>query len=359
MSITLRRATRQSVPLLIGISSVSGGGKTYSALLMAAGLAGPKGRVAMIDTEQKRGLLYADSPGIKAALPNGYEYAELTPPFSPDRYTEYIAAAEQAGIDVCVIDSFTHEWEGIGGCVEIAEKNPLGRMPNWSKAKMAHKRLMNHILSTKMHIILCIRAREKVKVFKRGEPMVVNAADVEADVQIAEKDTIVSIGLQPVTEKNVVFECMVSLQLAESTHHAVPIKVPEPLASLFPGGRLVTREDGERIRLWNETGAIGDPLDQLKRRARTAAEDGMESYKRFFAALSAAEKKSIAADHEDNKRIASTADSEIAPKSGEIPEVAVLPDPVPLVIGTLMRCNGRTYATAETADGIDWMETTA
>lgn len=335
--------------MIIGISSVSGGGKTFSALLLAAGIAGPNGRVGFIDTENGRGEMYADSPGIIKALPQGYEYVRFDPPFSPERYVEHIEAAEQAGIKVCVVDSFTHEWEGIGGCTEIAEKNPLGRMPNWSKAKMAHKRMMNRLLTSGMHIILCIRAREKVKMFKRGDLMITNAANVEADPQVADKDTIVSLGLQPITEKNAVFELTVSLQLDERSHHAVPIKVPEPLLPLFPGGRLLTKDDGQRIAQWNDTGSAADPNEQLRKRGRASAGEGMEAYKAFFSALTPAQRKML--DHEANKKIAAEADAESA---AAVPEVDALSDPVPLTVGTRCRYQGKVYETWESPEGVDW-----
>lgn len=312
MSLTFRKASRKAVPMLISVASVSGGGKTYSSLLLASGLAGPHGRVGFIDTENGRGEMYADSPGIRAALPNGYEYVRFDPPFSPVRYIEHIEAAEKAGINVCVIDSTSHEWEGIGGACEIAEKNPLGRMPNWSKAKIEHKRFLNHCLSTNMHLIFCLRAREKVKVFKKGDFIItgVPAPGAFEDEQLerAEKDTIVSLGVQAVTEKNFVFEMLLSLYLDEHTHFAMPTKVPEPLQPLFTGKRLLTKEDGERIRLWNESGATGDPNEQLIKRSRTAAESGMVKYREFYGSLTAAQRKALASVHEENKRIADAAD---------------------------------------------------
>lgn len=308
MPLEFKKAVRKSVPMLLSISSVSGGGKTFSALLMAAGIAGRTGRVGFIDTENGRGEMYADSPGIVKALPDGYDYLRLDPPFSPERYTEYIQAAEKAGITVCVIDSGTHEWEGIGGCTEIAEKNPLGRMPNWSKAKMAHKRFVNHLLSSPMHLIFCLRAREKVKIFKKGDLMATGAfIPSDESLPVAEKDCVVPLGLQSIAEKSFVYEMLVSLMLDERTHHAIPVKVPEPLVSLFPGGRLITKEDGERIRQWNDTGCTAvDANEQLIKRARAIAEDGMAAYEDFFRGLTPAQRKALAPVHQECKAIART-----------------------------------------------------
>lgn len=356
MPIEFRKAARRATPMLIGISSVSGGGKTFSALLIAAGLAGPKGRVLMIDTENGRGEMYSDSPGILKALPDGFEYVRFDPPFSPERYTEYIRFAEQSGITVAVVDSFTHEWEGIGGCTEIAEKNPLGRMPNWSKAKMAHKRMLNHLLTSSMHVILCIRAREKVKIFKRGDLMVTNAAAVEQEAQVAEKDTVVSLGLQPITEKNAVFELTVSLQLDERTHHAVPIKVPEPLLPFFPGGRLLTKQDGEAIARWNSGGKTVEDIEQLMKRATTAAHDGVAAYRAFFAALTPEQRKLLKPQSEAMKLIAESADRESA---DAIEEVDALPDAVEFSVGALVKCAGKIHEVWDDGEMFRWREVAA
>lgn len=49
-------------------------------------------------------------------------------------------------------------------------------------------------------------------------------------------------------------------------------------------------------------------------------------------------------------------DLEVAAKNPPIPEVETLPDPVPLNIGVMLRCKGRTFETAETEDGRIWKE---
>jgi hypothetical protein len=212
-----------------------------------------------------------------------------------------------------VVDSGTHEWEGIGGCCEIAEKNPLGRMPNWSLAKIEHKRFVNHCLSTNMHLIFCLRAREKVKVFKKGDFMVTGSwapgyGEEDAEIPRAEKDTIVSLGIQAIAEKSFVFEMLLSLYLDEHTHFAMPTKVPEPLQPLFPGKRLLTKEDGERIRIWNESGSIADTNDQIAKRSRAAASEGVAKYREFFDSLTPGQRKALGSIHDENKKAAQEAD---------------------------------------------------
>lgn len=247
MSFQIAPARRKAVPMLISLAGVSGSGKTYSALLLAAGLAGPNGKVGVLDTENGRGSMYADSPGIQAALPQGYQIAEMRAPFSPGRYAEAVEAFEKHGCSVLVIDSTTHEWEGEGGCSDIAEHNKRGGMPNWARAKMEHKRWMNHALASSMHLIFCLRARDKVKIVK-----------VTKDGR--EKEEIIPIGLQPIQEKNFTFEMTLSLLLDEHTHRPTVTKCPEPLLHLFHGDQpLITKAMGEKLRQWAESARTPSP----------------------------------------------------------------------------------------------------
>lgn len=340
MELQFKKAIRKSVPLIMSISGTSGSGKTYSAILMAAGMAGPDGRVGLIDTENGRGCFYADSPGIMAALPQGFEIIDLDAPFSPGRYIEAIDAAEKAGINVLVIDSGSHEWEGIGGCSEIAERDK-GR---WNKAKIANRKYVYRLLYSSMHIIVCLRAREKSKIIPKHES---NTG----------REEVISLGVLPIAEKNFVFEMLLSLQLDEKTHHAIPVKVPEPLLGQFPGNRLITKADGERIRQWNSGGASGDPNDRLKKQARSAAEEGMLAYTAFFQGLPAPQKKVLVdSTHAANKDIATQADKD---RASDIPDVDKLPDAVEQVIGSTVKCAGELWTVNDSEEGYRWVKQVA
>jgi len=89
---------------VIGIAGVSGDGKTYTALLMARGMVNNATEIGFLDTENKRGSLYAD------ILDGKFMIGDLYPPFSPTRYAEAIREFQEAGVKVLVIDSVTHEW---------------------------------------------------------------------------------------------------------------------------------------------------------------------------------------------------------------------------------------------------------
>ena len=259
--INIREAQRQGARLLIGLAGVSGGGKTHSALRLAYGLAsGDAKKIGLLDTENGRGSLYADK------LPNKEKFmiGDLIPPFSPKRYMDAIKQFQASGIDVLIIDSISHEWEGEGGCTEIAENNKLGGMLNWALAKGQHKQFVNALLYSDMHVIVCLRAREKsrpVEVVKDGK----------------KKTEYVSDGLQAITEKNFLFEMTASLMVTDLGTAQTVIKCPGDLMPfLGRGSGYLTEDDGKAIRQWVDGMPARDPrIDQAIGVLELACEGGM------------------------------------------------------------------------------------
>lgn len=284
------QATRKAVPVLVALAGTSGSGKTFSGLLLAAGIA-QGDKVGMIDAENGRGTLYEDDPAIRAALPNGYSYVPIAPPYSPARYVMALRAMEAAGVHVCLIDSTSHEWEGEGGCTDIAENNKTrGGKENWALAKREHKKFLGYCLSSPMHIVFCLRARDKVKILADGK--------------------VVPQGIQPICEKNFTFEQLISLLFDETTHQYSGLKIPKMLTAIFRGGELITKEHGVAIRKWADGGAALGPAELLQKRARSAAELGMVEYSTFYASLPPGQKKALTdlGYHASNKAVAEKAD---------------------------------------------------
>jgi hypothetical protein len=242
--IQIRKAQREGARLVVGMIGVSSSGKTHTALLMALGLAkGDPSKIGFLDTENKRGSLYADvfqklaGDDVKHRTDEPFLIGDLYPPFSPQRYIDAIDQFQAAGVEVLIIDSATHEWEGTGGCTDIAEAgNP--RMPNWNKAKAEHKRFMNKVLQCDMHIIMCIRAREKAKPEK-----VVKDGKTVTEYQ--------DLGLQPITEKNVPFELTVSMMVHDQGTRREILKCPSDLRPYFDvQEKYIGVKQGVALRQW-------------------------------------------------------------------------------------------------------------
>jgi len=269
-------AKREAVPLLISLSGKSGTGKTYSALQIAGGIAEgvDGGKVAFIDTEAGRGSMYADDPDIISAMPNGQYYRQaLTEPFTPLRYVLAIQEAIKEKMTVLIIDSASHEWEGSGGCQDIAENNKLRGMPNWAMAKMAHKKLINLLTQCPMHIIFCLRAREKSKPIKNPE---------------TGKTEVVDCGTQPIQEKNFMYEMTLSMMMDENVAgKPIITKCPKPLRHLFNGEQaLITKDIGVKLREWSESGeAVDMRLRNLMRECKDVALTGSVALDGFMRSL--------------------------------------------------------------------------
>ena len=83
-----RPAVREEVGLLIGLAGPSGSGKTFSAMRLASGIVGQGKKFAVIDTEARRALHYADR--------FQFDYMDMKPPFRPEAYTDAIKAAARS-----------------------------------------------------------------------------------------------------------------------------------------------------------------------------------------------------------------------------------------------------------------------
>lgn len=239
-------AVREAAKVLIGLCGSSGSGKTLSALKLATGLGGP---IAFVDTEQGRALQYADD--FK------FLHAVLPPPFSPERYATIIESAVRTKPNVIIIDSFSHEWEGMGGILETVEAAKTGgnEFGLWAKPKAAHRKLMNRLLQVPAHIIICMRAKEK-----KG---------LALDPHKPGKKVVVSLGWHPICESEMTFELTINC-LMSSEKKGTPIvdgfdfgKLPYNMAHLLPTNQQISERTGEAIAKWCREG--GTPTLTSKR----------------------------------------------------------------------------------------------
>ena len=283
--INIRDAERAGARLFIVLAAISGGGKTHTALEVAYGLAkGNAQKVGLLDTENKRGSLYSDVLKNPEGKVQKFKIGDLYPPFTPQRYIDAIKAFQEAGVEVLVIDSGSHEWEGEGGCEDIAHAgNP--KNPNWAAAKREHKRFLNAALQCDMHVVLCLRAREKVKLVKDGQG----------------KTTYEPQGVMPICEKNLMFEATVSMMLWDGGKSRDVLKCPAELASIFgesgtSAKGYLTRNHGLKVRKWVDGGVQLDPAEEHARNSlRTVCEQGTAELRKAWDAQPEAMRKTLGA----------------------------------------------------------------
>ncbi|KTS11044.1 hypothetical protein SB2_28505 [Methylobacterium radiotolerans] len=235
MSFTFAPAVREQVSLLIALAGASGSGKTKSALRLAEGIS-PSGKIAFVDTEARRGLHYADQ--------HRFLHADMRPPFKPIRFVEAIAAAEAAGAEVVILDSFSHEYDGEGGIIDWADalaESGTKAPGNWKEPKLAHKRMMNALLQCRATLIFCLRADEKIEIVREGG-----------------RTQVRPLGWMPICEKRFMYEMTASFTLSPDSpgipRFDLPHKVQEQHRGFFPERKAIDEACGQQLAAWARGG---------------------------------------------------------------------------------------------------------
>lgn len=220
-----KKAERKQAKLRLALAGPSGSGKTYSALLLAQGLGG---RIAVIDTEHGSASLYADLVDFDAM--------ELHAPYSPERYIDAIIAAEEACYDTLIVDSYSHEWTGSGGCLEQNETVAHQRFRGntwaaWNETTPRHRKLTDKILTSSMHIICTMRSKTET-------------------VQ-GEGKKILKLGMKSEQRDGTDYEFTVVLDLTHDGHTATASK---DRTKLFDQPELISEDTGKRLLNWLNSG---------------------------------------------------------------------------------------------------------
>lgn len=269
---------RKKVPLWIALNSPSGGGKTKSALRLAAGAQKVVGgKVAVIDTENDRALHYIDwfekgDGSVGGAYGYKFDHVHFDPPFGSLHYLAAILQAAKAGARVIVTDSGSHEHDGIGGLLEQHEaeidaiqaeqQRRYGRSSDreqvsgaaWKQPKFDRRRMINELMQLGVILIWCFRAKPKQDFEAKGK----------------ERD----LGIMPVSAADLIFEMTVSMllpALSEGHPDWKPTKKGErsivkrgPFKKLFERSRQVDEEMGTAMATW----ALGSAVPETSNAAK-------------------------------------------------------------------------------------------
>lgn len=234
------KAMRKKAKLRLALTGPSGSGKTYSALLVAKGIGG---RIAVIDTEKGSASLYSDVAE--------FDVLELDPPFTPERFIEAISAAEQAGYNSLIIDSITHEWGGVGGCLELVDtiaktKYRGNSWSAWSEINPRHRSFLDAILRSSMHIIATMRSKTET-----------------AQVEENGRKKVAKLGMKSEQRDGVEYEFTTVLDIGHETHHAIASK---DRTKLFSNADpvVLSEKTGKQLLNWLESGAVNPAEESLK-----------------------------------------------------------------------------------------------
>lgn len=253
MALQLQQAQRSKAYLKLGMSAPSGGGKTLGALLIGYGLMKEKykkesdeflwSKIAVIDTENGSGQLYVgrDIADVKIGI---YNTITLTAPFEAEKYIKSVDICEQAGMEVCIIDSTTHLWSGEGGLLEqqnAAAKRGGNSYTAWRDITPQHNHFVEKMLQTPMHVIATMRSKQEY-VQEKGQDG---------------KTTIRKVGLEPEQRKGMEYEFTIFFEV-NAEHEAFGAK---DRTSVFDQKTFkITPRTGQEIMKWLEGGTTAEPV---------------------------------------------------------------------------------------------------
>lgn len=197
MTFEIKRANKQKTKIKMLLSGPSGSGKTYSALLLASGMT-DWNKICVIDTERGSADLYSHL--------GAYNTLTLEPPYPPEKFIEAINAVIKTEMKVIIIDSITHEWDGIGGVLQIHESMTGNSFTNWAKLTPRHNAFINAIIQSPVHMICTGRSKQDyVLTEKNGK-------------QVPEK-----VGLKTISREGFDYEVTLTLDL-DIKHNATATK---------------------------------------------------------------------------------------------------------------------------------------
>jgi len=225
------RAERRKTFIKLAITGTSGSGKTYSALRLARGLVGEKGRIAFIDTENGSATLYDTL--------TEFDHCEIQPNTSGKfSYKDFIAKvqeAEQMGYDCVIVDSATHLWQGILADKENIDLQGNGKgnsFTNWAQPTKDFNATIQKFLQSRIHLISCMRSK----------------TDYVLETNERGKQAPRKVGLAPMMRDGIEYEFTVVFDVMIN-HHAT---VSKDRTGMFVNedNFLITEETGRKIATW-------------------------------------------------------------------------------------------------------------
>ena len=241
MGFNFSKAKREKSKARICLTGASGGGKTLSSLYLAYGMTGNWDKIAVIDSERGRALLYANRSDLGTGE---FLHCDLEPPYTTERYIEAMREAEKlVGEDgVIIIDSGSHAWKGEGGVLDYKEQISSQRgktdFSAWNDAGKVQNRFIDTIMDLNCSVIVTLRSKSEY----------VQEKDPETG-----KSTVRKLGLAPVQRDDFEYEFMLVMDCDKETHNATIIKDNTFLDAQGFYGKI-TPELGKQLREWMNEG---------------------------------------------------------------------------------------------------------
>ena len=266
MNFQVKKAKREKIYAKVALMAPSGGGKTYSSLRLATGMAeeikketGKDAKILLANTEQKRGYYYANE--------FDYDIVDIDAPHEPEKYVDLIEFAVNEGYDILIIDSSSHEWEGKGGCLELQQKAG-GTYQAWAKVTPRHNKFISAIADSPIHIIATMRGKDQYEMTKDDKG----------------KTSVQKLGVGAKQRDGFEYEFTCTFLLDQKTNTA---EVQKDNTHLFDheGATLLTEGHGVKIMQWANSGEGYTPVvRKTDEEADAEASDDITSIKKQITA---------------------------------------------------------------------------
>lgn len=244
MALQFKKAKRSQAKLRIALSSISGGGKTVGALLIAYGLVKAEhpawsdeevwGSICIVDTENASGSLYVGSQMGTTKI-GQYNTIDIEPPFLPESYTEAIHLAEENDQQCIIIDSMSHAWQQALDKHSALVNKGANSYTSWASPKRDIKGMMDSILQSKAHVISCFRVKDAYVTGQNDKG----------------KTTVTHVGLEIVFQDQVEFEYTTQFSIDQS-HIA---SAEKDRTGMFKNMEMITPKFGKMFAEWLQNGA--------------------------------------------------------------------------------------------------------
>lgn len=267
MSFDFENAVREDVFVKIFLTSPSGGGKSYSALRLATGMAneieeikGKRPLIIVFNTEGSRGLYYANEFKYKIFPQKDQDWKQED--FTPQTYIDWIAyttakATKEAGVEpILIIDSATPAWDSM----KAQQQKMGGTFRDWMRANPIWNEFKRSIVNSKAHIICCARGK----------------TSWEIDTDEKGKKTIRKLGVGSDMRDGFDYEFTCCFMIDNQTHAASADKDNSHLFENRTVEKPLSETDGENLIKWANSGSAVSVADAP--RSVEAEEAAQEHY---------------------------------------------------------------------------------
>lgn len=252
-------AIREKQKALIGMVGTTNSGKSLSALLLAYGIINSMypnvtekekwAKIGAADTEHKRLLNYVGQEwyGVKIG---SFKYINFEPPFNTDRYNMAIKILKQQGVEVAIIDSLSHQWQGEGGVVETHGSMQGNSFQNWGKLAPESSKLVKGLTTQDIHVITTLRVKSDY---------VIELVDG--------KNVPKKVGMKPIQKEDMEYEFDTVFSI-DTDHRA---RISKDITNIFETDEFfITPEIGEKLYRYLELGVDVQAEERARREEEEA-----------------------------------------------------------------------------------------